>query len=80
MFSYKKTLNPKKKVISARNLEDCLPSLPLKTRKAKNENQIFYRDSFVLLFIFERTTVFFLKILERTNVLLFLGTKGIAGV
>jgi hypothetical protein len=48
LFSYKKTLNPEKKVIAARNLEGCLPSSTLKTRKAKKENQIFYRDSFVL--------------------------------
>jgi hypothetical protein len=31
----------KKKVIAARNLKDCLPSLPLKTRKQKKEKESF---------------------------------------
>jgi len=34
---YKQTVIPKKKVIAARNLKDCLPSLPLKTRKQKTK-------------------------------------------
>jgi hypothetical protein len=39
---YKETVMPKKKVIAARNLKDCLPSLPLKTGKAKKEKQSFF--------------------------------------
>jgi hypothetical protein len=34
-FWYKKTVMPIMKVIAARNLKDCLPSLPLKRRKQK---------------------------------------------
>jgi hypothetical protein len=36
-----KECNVKEKVFAARNLEDCLPSLPLKTRKHKKENHFF---------------------------------------
>jgi len=32
----------KKKVVDARDLEDCLPNLPLKRGKAKKENQSFF--------------------------------------
>jgi len=32
---------PKKKVIAARNLKDCLPSLPFNTRKAKKKIKVF---------------------------------------
>jgi hypothetical protein len=44
----KKTVIPKKKVFAARNLKDCLPSLPLKTGEAKKKYKFFYRDNFVL--------------------------------
>ena len=37
---------PKKKVFAARKLKDCLPSLPLKTRKQKKENQSFLSRQF----------------------------------
>jgi hypothetical protein len=36
---------PKKKVFAGRNLKGCLPSLPLKTGKQKEENQIFFISS-----------------------------------
>jgi hypothetical protein len=39
---------PKKKVFAARNLQDCLPNLPLKTGKAKKKIKVFNRDNFVL--------------------------------
>jgi len=39
---------PKKTVFAARNLEDCLPNLPLKTGKPKKKINVFYRDNFVL--------------------------------
>jgi hypothetical protein len=45
---YKKTVKSKKKFVAAQNLEDWLPSLPLKTRKAKKKITVFFRDSFVL--------------------------------
>jgi hypothetical protein len=32
---------PKKKVIAARTLKDCLPSFPLKTRKQKRKSKFF---------------------------------------
>ena len=41
-----KECNVKEKVFAARNLEDCLPSLPLKTRKQKKENQFFLCQQF----------------------------------
>jgi hypothetical protein len=37
---------PKKKVFAARNLKDCLPSLPLKTEKQQKENQSFLSRRF----------------------------------
>ena len=39
-FWYKMIVMTKKKVIAARNLKDCLPSLPLKTRKAKKKIKV----------------------------------------
>jgi hypothetical protein len=33
---------PKNKLIAARNLTECLPSLPLKTRKAKTKIKVFF--------------------------------------
>jgi hypothetical protein len=39
LFGYKKIRIPKKKVIDVRNLKDCLPNTPLKTRKSKKKNQ-----------------------------------------
>ena len=36
--------NAKKKVIAARNLKECLPSLPLKTRKVKRKSIFFNLD------------------------------------
>ncbi len=47
-FWYKKSVMPKKKYITARNLKDCLPSLPLKTRKKKKGNRSFLSDNFEL--------------------------------
>ena len=41
-----KTVMPKKEVIAARNLQDCLPSLPLKTRKAKKKIKVFLSRQF----------------------------------
>jgi hypothetical protein len=41
-----KTVMPKKKVFDARNLKDCLPSLPLNRRKAKKKIKVFNRDIF----------------------------------
>jgi len=38
----------KKKLIDTRNLKDCLPSLPLKTRKQKKKIKVFNRYNFVL--------------------------------
>jgi hypothetical protein len=38
---------PEKKISSARKLEDCLPSLPLKRRKCKKENQSFFIATFL---------------------------------
>jgi len=38
----------KKKLIAARDLKGCLPSLPLKTRKEKKKIKVFSRDNFVL--------------------------------
>jgi len=35
-------------VIAARNLNDCLPCLPLKTEKQKRKSIFFYRDNFML--------------------------------
>jgi hypothetical protein len=43
LFRYKKAVMPKKKVFAARNHKDCLPSLPLKRRKAKKKILFFYR-------------------------------------
>ena len=49
LFWYKKTVIPKKKVINARNLKDCLPNLLLKTRKAKKrKSKFFHPDNFVI--------------------------------
>ncbi len=53
----KKTAMPKKKVIVARNLKECSPSLPLKTRTAKKRKSIFYRDTFVLPWIIQNVCV-----------------------
>jgi hypothetical protein len=36
------------KFIAARNVKECLPSLPLKTRKEKKKIKVFSRDNFVL--------------------------------
>jgi hypothetical protein len=44
----KKAVMPKKKVFVARNLKDCLPSLPLKTRKAKKKIKVFLNKIYVL--------------------------------
>jgi hypothetical protein len=33
---------PKKKVFAARNLKDCLPSLPLKQESKKKKIKVFY--------------------------------------
>ena len=38
---YKKTVIPKKKYISTRDLKDCLPNLPLKTGKATRKIAVF---------------------------------------
>ena len=40
-FWCKKKVIPKQKVFAVRSLKDCLPSLPLKTRKQKKWNQNF---------------------------------------
>ena len=37
---------PKKKVFAARNLKDCLPSLPLETGKAKKKITVFLSRQF----------------------------------
>jgi len=37
---------PKKKVFASRNLKDCLPSLPLKSRKAKKKIKVFLSRQF----------------------------------
>jgi hypothetical protein len=37
-----------KKVFVARNLKDCLPSLPLKTGKEKKKIKVFYNNNFML--------------------------------
>jgi hypothetical protein len=39
--SDKKTVIPQKKVSTARNLKDCLPSLPLKNKEVKKKNKVF---------------------------------------
>jgi hypothetical protein len=44
----KKKVVPKKKDFATRNLKDCLPSLPLKTRKQKKKIKVFYPDNFML--------------------------------
>jgi len=46
LFWYKKTVMPKKKFIAARNLKDCLPNLPLKTRKAKEKIKVLFSRQF----------------------------------
>jgi hypothetical protein len=48
---YKKAIMSKKKVFAARNLKDCLPSLPLKRRKAKKTSKIFHHDNAVAISI-----------------------------
>jgi hypothetical protein len=44
----KKKVVLKKKVFAARNHKDCLPSLPLKTRKQKKKIKVFNPDNFML--------------------------------
>jgi hypothetical protein len=43
-----KDTNAKRESYWCRVLKDCVPSLPHKTRKAKTENQSFYRDNLCL--------------------------------
>ncbi len=53
LFWYKKTSRTKKNVIDERNLKECLPCLPLKTRKVKRKSKSFYHDNFVLPWILQ---------------------------
>jgi hypothetical protein len=48
LFWYKKAVMPKKASYSCTETDKIGPSLPLKTMKSKQENQVLNRDNFVL--------------------------------